>query len=84
MRRIERLKQEGLKAANWRWHNMGRFLMSGLKGSRQATSQCLACNKWLCVEENPAPNSICISGPAVALNCTINTPSVAALNSGLK
>ena len=32
-------------------------------------AKCRQCEKWVQVELNPAPNSIDIGGPAVALGC---------------
>ena len=61
------LQKEALASCSMRGHSMGEFENYNPKVSY---SECKVCGKWVQVETHPAPNSIEIGGPAVALNCT--------------
>jgi len=67
-----RLRREARAAAVWRGHTLGRFSpllpSTGRGGYSEAT--CTACGAWLRIETAPAPNSIDVSGEAVAVSCT--------------
>ncbi len=69
MRKIERLKQETRQAAKFRGHTLGKFRNFDLNGSPAAYAECTVCGKWVQVETRPAPNSIEVGGPAIAVGC---------------
>ena len=72
MRKIERLKKEAREACEFRGHRMSRFytLHKGrLDNGKRASAYCLDCLKTVFVDTKPLPNSIDISGEAVALCC---------------
>lgn len=70
--KLRTLKKHALSSTKHRGHNMNKFYWSG-SGAAQAF--CKDCRMSVTVEENPAPNSIDISGLALALNCYKGTTS---------
>jgi len=66
MRKIERLKLEAKRGAEWRGHTMSRFTRMHHKTS---VSRCNKCGMTLYVQDYCLPNEIDVSGQAVALNC---------------
>lgn len=66
MSRARRLKEQAKESCLFRGHQMTHFrqTMPGV-----FLAKCRQCDKWVQVELNPAPNSIDIGGPAVALGC---------------
>lgn len=70
MRALHELKQEAEQAAEWRGHELGKWIdMPALTGKRSIVT-CIKCGEWVQVQTHPAPNSIDIGGPLVAVNCT--------------
>ena len=67
MDNIEKLKKEAIEACNFRGHDMGDWEDSITEN--WSYSRCRNCSKQVTVETNPAPNSIDISGEAVAIGC---------------
>lgn len=65
MRKIDRLRHEALQSCKARGHVMGRFIRVGT----WSYCWCKVCNAWVAIDPEPAPNSIDISGSAVAINC---------------
>lgn len=63
---INRLKSDARASAQWRGHDMSEWRNTSHKN---AESHCLTCGRWAFVDAKPAPNSIDISGEAVALGC---------------
>ena len=66
MRKLERLRKEALEACNFNGHNMKLF---SRKYRHWWYSECKACDKRVCVNDDPLPNEIDIGGEAVALCC---------------
>lgn len=70
MRKVERLKKEARECAEWRGHKLGRFVRhSWRKGHWFADCQNEHCTAGVYIELDPLPNSIDISGAAVAVDC---------------
>lgn len=69
MKKIERLRLEALESCQFRGHKMRPF---SRKYRHWWDSKCKICGKAVCVNDDPAPNGIEISGEAVALNCNEN------------
>ena len=67
MDKTQELKQEALEACNFRGHKMSKFWKT--YGDDIYCSLCQDCSKLVVVDPTPLPNSIGISGEAVALNC---------------
>lgn len=66
MRRIDRLRKEAMEATKFRGHKMCRYW----DGTRlHHMKYCLNCGRQVFIDLYPSPNSIDISGEAVALNC---------------
>jgi hypothetical protein len=66
MKKIERLRIEALESCNFRGHKMKPF---NRKYRHWWTSECGICGMEVCLNDDPAPNGIDISGEAVALHC---------------
>lgn len=66
MSKTRRLKEQAKESCVLRGHQMRPFrqTMPGV-----FLAECRQCDKWVQVKLNPAPNSIDIGGPAVALGC---------------
>jgi hypothetical protein len=64
---LEELKKEATKSAKFRNHSI--LWIDSLSG-KSAIGTC-GCGEWVMAETYPAPNSIGIGGPAVALNCAL-------------
>ena len=66
---MELLQLEALEACAFRGHTMGPWREHGLHGSRVAVCNCTVCDMMACVDSNPPPNGIDVSGSAVARSC---------------
>lgn len=64
---LDTLKKNAIKTAKSRGHKMGGWT-DGYE-SRSSVCECTVCDAWVQVETEPAPNSIDIGGPAIAVNC---------------
>jgi hypothetical protein len=64
---LKQLMKEAEKSAKFRNHTMGKWHV--FAGKKCVESVCTMCGAWVQVETNPAPNSIDIGGPAVAIGC---------------
>lgn len=75
MTKEARLKGEAKRGCEWRGHRMGNFRGGGRRNTWDHcfTARCKDCGKHVYVELTPAPNSIDISGEAIALNCPDNS-----------
>lgn len=69
MANLQRLITTAKNSARLRGHTLGDFQYN--KNNDRAIAYCDKCNSYFQVIENPAPNEIDISGPAVAVNCTV-------------
>jgi len=69
MDKFNDLKSEALQATKQRGHVMGEWIEGRHSWSKYAYCECLKCGKSVQIELTPAPNSIDISGEAVALSC---------------
>ncbi len=70
--KLRRLKQEAQEAAEFQGHILGRWEDLGIVWhgpAARATCANKGCTAWVQVETKPAPNSIDIGGPAVAVGC---------------
>jgi hypothetical protein len=65
MTALYKLKISALESTTFRGHTMGAWDDS----PNRSMSKCLRCGAWVQVEIKPAPNSIDIGGPAVAMHC---------------
>ncbi len=71
----ESLRQEARKAAEWRGHDMARFVRVSYSvradGTARTTwrSTCRKCGAFVDVMPNPPANGIDIGGSAVAVGC---------------
>jgi hypothetical protein len=71
MKKLDSLKKSALESCIYRGHKMGKFgfnIKAGGQGIR-GSYECQRCGKRAFIDTNPAPNSIEISGEAIALNC---------------
>jgi hypothetical protein len=68
MTRERKLKAEAMESAIWRGHAMPRKWQVIAPG-RVFAKTCEVCGREVWVELQPAPNSITISGEAVAIHC---------------
>jgi hypothetical protein len=74
MTREARLKKEAREACRFRGHKMWRnwLYYPDVNGRpRNFSTRCEICHKDVWVDLRPDPNSIEISGEAVALTCTV-------------
>ena len=65
--KLDTLIDQAMGACRFRGHSMGPWQKSPQRGS--AYSNCLVCDAQATVEIDPLPNSIDISGSALALHC---------------
>jgi len=67
MATLKQLKSSARHSAEWRGHNIGKFITLDPYVSAEAV--CRKCGKAVYVNSEPMPNEITISGEAVALGC---------------
>lgn len=70
MTKLNRLIGEATESAKWRGHKLTKWMINDDKD--QANCVCYQCGMPVYIETRPAPNSIEISGQAVAMNCRGN------------
>lgn len=72
LHRAQHLAKRADTAAKWRGHTMDswRFYHTESDGRTTGVSRCSYCLMDACVDSQPPPNSIDISGEAIALHCT--------------
>jgi hypothetical protein len=70
MHKTQTLAKRATQAAEFRGHRLTSWQWTTHNATRQTgTAVCQDCHKQAFVDSAPAPNSIDISGEAVALNC---------------
>lgn len=76
MTKYNKLRLKALESCKFRGHIMSRFshhefvTASGAEKWWVADARCHVCGAICCIDTNPLPNSITISGGAVAVHCT--------------
>lgn len=68
MKKIERLRISAVESCNFQGHKMKPF---SRKYRHWWSSECRICGMGVYIDDEPAPNSIDVSGEAVALNCKV-------------
>ncbi len=66
MLKLERLRLEAIESCEFRGHKMKPF---NRRYRHWWRSSCRICDKEVCLNDDPDPNGIEISGEAVALHC---------------
>jgi len=71
MRKLDRLIQESRASATFHGHVLGNFIrFSKVAGhAHRAKAFCKVCGMSVWIETDPEPNSIDISGDAIAIEC---------------
>lgn len=69
MTKLERLKKDAAKTANWRKHELSRWEHVNNAYVTRACAHCLTCGMVVSVNALPPPNDAEIAGEVVAVNC---------------
>lgn len=68
--RLSTLKKSAQASARYRGHSLKWGQVYGrADGPKAQNAECRKCKAYVFVQESPAPNSIGVSGLAVAVNC---------------
>ena len=71
MTKLNTLRKSARDSATWHGHNLSRFSPAKIYSAekQQSFATCLECGAMAVVDTRPLPNSIDISGSAVAIGC---------------